>query len=443
MKPKNIVMMGGGYTTLWAYRGIVKSLKEKILNGEIRITVVCPLDYHVFHGWTGESIAGIIQTKNRLGSLKELMPLATIIKGKATHKDLEKNTVSIENEAGEIFQLAYDQLLIATGSKDKWVNGSFNKYIHYIKDPKYFETTCQRIDEVIYSAGKSSPHNAKDMLWFLVAGAGFAGVEVATNLAEYINFRKKQFPALQHVEPTITLVYSSEKILPEINERFKKLRNYASSTLRNYRIDLVPNTKLISANAGGAYLSWNVFIPAKMVICTAGQQREFLAGSFTHADTKNRLVTDKALRLTGYKNVWSGGDTALVNRPNKNETCPTNALWAIKHGERIGKNMVRAINGKEPLPFTFPGLGQSASFGMGKAISEIYGLQFTGWAAWILRWFFFHYFMPSKKQLWGCLLDWAALVFKPSARRRHFAYDEVVRTSQELSPAKEPVLALY
>jgi NADH dehydrogenase len=89
--------------------------------------------------------------------------------------------------------------------------------------------------------------------------------------------------------------------------------------------------------------------------------------------------------------------------------CPANALWAVKHGERVGDNIARAIQGQSLRPFTYPGLGQAASLGIGKGAVELYGIQFTGWLGWILRLFFFLGFMPSRIQMLRVALDWLIL----------------------------------
>src|SRR6476620_8209154 len=91
-----IVLLGGGYVTIWAYRSLVKKLGARIENGEIRITVICPEDYHLFHGWTAETITCIIQDKNRMSPLPQLMPKAVIIKGKAEQVDKTASLVYIK-----------------------------------------------------------------------------------------------------------------------------------------------------------------------------------------------------------------------------------------------------------------------------------------------------------------------------------------------------------
>ena len=40
---------------------------------------------------------------------------------------------------------------------------------------------------------------------------------------------------------------------------------------------------------------------------------------------------------------------------------------------------------------------------------ELYGRQFTGWPAWLMRLGFFLYFMPARRQAVRVLADWLLL----------------------------------
>ena len=42
------------------------------------------------------------------------------------------------------------------------------------------------------------------------------------------------------------------------------------------------------------------------------------------------------------------------------------ALWAIKAGDHVGRNVARALTGRPGRPFRYLGLGQAASFGVGR-----------------------------------------------------------------------------
>ena len=113
-----VVLLRGGYVTVWAYRSLVKTLGKQIGSGQVLITVVCPNECHAFHGWTAESLTDIIQEQNRMSPLSEILLKAQIIKGKAVKIIAANNTVFIRNSNGSSQLIQYDHLLLGMGSFD-------------------------------------------------------------------------------------------------------------------------------------------------------------------------------------------------------------------------------------------------------------------------------------------------------------------------------------
>ncbi len=148
-------------------------------------------------------------------------------------------------------------------------------------------------------------------------------------------------------------------------------------------------------------------------------------GLDVHRDPRGRLVTRPDLSVVD--GVWAAGDAACVVHPTSGEPVPANALWAIKGGEHVGRNLARTAPAGAPTrPFAYRGLGQAASFGFGRSISELYGIPFTGWLAWVLRLTFFLRFMPSRRRAAQVAADFA----------RHAAYG---RRPADPAPSRDAV----
>jgi NADH dehydrogenase len=62
----------------------------------------------------------------------------------------------------------------------------------------------------------------------------------------------------------------------------------------------------------------------------------------------------------------------------------------------VGRNVARALTGRSARRFRYLGLGQAASFGVGRGVADLYGFPLTGWVAWVMRVGFFLRFMPSR-----------------------------------------------
>ena len=149
------------------------------------------------------------------------------------------------------------------------------------------------------------------------------------------------------------------------------------------------------------------------MLATTGQRPVRLPGLGDDLrDLQGRLTTASDLTVTGPDGrpaaggrLWAAGDAARVLHPSTGDPVPANALWAIKGGHRLGANVARAMTGRPTRPFTYRGLGRAASFGLGRSVSELYGIPFTGLTAWVLRLAFFLRFMPSRRTAAATLVD--------------------------------------
>ncbi len=97
---KQIVLIGGGYASIWAYRSIINELLIEMMAGKVRVKVICPDEFHFFHGWTAESLMGIIGDQNRMSPLSEVFEHAEIVKGKVTQIDTASRIVKVDMSNG-------------------------------------------------------------------------------------------------------------------------------------------------------------------------------------------------------------------------------------------------------------------------------------------------------------------------------------------------------
>ncbi len=414
-KITQIVLLGGGYVSIWAYRSLVKKLRRELATGAVEIIVVCPEDYHFFHGWTAESLTGIIRDQSRMSPLVALFPKANIIKGSACQIDADSKTVSVKLKNGLIIPVDYDHLLIGTGSHDSKKVEGISQYGYQAKSHAAFVHTREAIQATVRQAAAAP--GTIGLLSFTIAGSGFTGIELAANIAEFVHHYKKDFPSLKNVIPVITLVNSKSKMLDETAAGCTQMRHYAEKIMAEYGIELLNNKKISKISADGAFLDDGSFIKSAMVISAIGQSRIIIPGmeAMQH-DRLVRLYTNEYLQVSAEKNIWGGGDACSVINSHTKTPCIPQALWAIKHGSYAGRNIAAAIQGKQLHIFNYKGLGQCASLGIGKGMGELHGIAVTGWIAWILRWFVFNYFMPSKKVMWNEISDWLFLLLRRKRR---------------------------
>lgn len=426
-----IVLLGGGYVSVWAYRSLMSRLRTEVSQGRVQITVICPNTHHAFHGWTAESLTGIIQRQHQASPLAEVLPKARLVQGEADAIDTDANTVSVKLADGSRRVISYDHILLGIGSADSDVIVGIREYGYQVKAPAAFQRTRQKIRQLVQQAAVEDAETARQLLTFTIAGGGFTGVELAGNLAEYLDVMKKQYPSLTAVKPTVRLIHSGDRILAALQPTYGRLVRYAEKTLAGYGVEVLANRRITRVTETGVFLDDDSFVAGSMLISTVGQSQIRLPGTeMMPRDETQRLYTNANQQLIGYTNVWGGGDACHVKHIATNDPCPTNALWAIKHGEYAVRNIARAMKGQPLKPFSYWGLGQSASLGLGKGISELYTVQITGPVAWLMRWFFFHYFMPSRQTMLGAVSDWLYLLVR--GQRKGLVVDEQAAEQESL-----------
>lgn len=390
---KRVVVLGGGYAGIEACKKIVKMLPGELSRGEVELVLVSRDPYHTFHGWTTEVLGGLIPLQHTLTPLREILPdpRVKLLLGSVEHLDLQKQQVTVKTlEGPEI--LHYDHVFLGLGSRDPFerIEG-LQQHGWCLKDTLHM----QRFRAELHQRIHQHLHGGAALERIAVIGGGFAGVECAAALAELV---REMYRGMGQSQPEITLLHSGETLLEVLRPDFNHLADWATRELQNLNIKVQYQSRIKQIAAEGVIQQEGALLRADMVLVTAGICMLTLPGTESLArNNQRKLVTTPHLQVRGQENVWTGGDIADVKHPFQNAACPVNALWAMKQGLHAGINIARAITGLPLKPFRYPGLGQAASLGWGKGITELYGLQFTGFVGWLLRLGFFLWYMPSKK----------------------------------------------
>lgn len=404
-----ILVLGGGYVGVWAARRALRAIRR---GADATVTLVSATTTHAFHGWTAEVLTGHVRGDRARVPLAGLLPGANLVHGTVASVDLDAKTVAVMADDG-VRTLSYDQVVLGVGSRDAHdrVPGLF-EHGWSLKDDGGLAALDAHLASAVERAAEDA-HARERLLTVVVAGGGFAGVEASAAIAQRLRRSIGAEPALHGAEPRVILLASGAQTLPGLRPRFRRVADYATAQAARAGVEVRTGERLAEVADAGARLSSGEVVPSATVISTIGQAPVILPGTEgLERAADGRLAADRFLRLA--PGVWGGGDAVAVPQRSGDGACPTNALWAIFHGRRIGANLVRALRGRAPKPFRFPGLGQGASLGVGRGAAELYGIQLTGWPAWIARWAFFHWFMPSRRVALVTAMEWLR---RPQPRR--------------------------
>ncbi|WP_183097685.1 FAD-dependent oxidoreductase [Nocardioides pelophilus] len=405
-RPVRVVCLGGGYAAIY----LARELKGAIKRGDVDLTIVSRDNFHTFHGFVAEMLAGKIAPSNITSPARRLFPPARFHNAEIKSVDVDQRTVTTSRLLdGKEKVLEYDHLVVALGSTDDLSRyPGIAQHAFQLKTfSDNFKVRNHLLAMLEMAEIETDPVERRRLLTFLVVGGGFGGVEVSTELMDYFRrLARKEYPGIDPAEIRVLLVHSGERILPELGTRQPKLIGYAERTIAKGGIEVLTGTRISAATRDEAILSDGTVVPTRSIISSSGTALSPLLDLMPfERDDRGRIITDANVQVPGTDNVWAAGDCAAVPHPH-GETCPAVAIYAMYAGRQIGRNIVRQMNGKPLKPFTFTGLGDACSLGRHRAVSHLKGVRFYGLPAWILWRTFFWWFVPTWERKADIAFDW-------------------------------------
>ena len=404
---------------------VVRKLRRAISQGRIDATVVDRDNYFTLHGLIGEMVTGRILPSSILNPSRRVFAPAQVHVGEIESIDIgERKVVTRNRFDGARTELEYDYAVVAIGSGENLE--AYPGLAEHAYRLKNFED-CFRLKNHIIEMFELAdierdPAERRRLLTFFVAGGGFSGSELAGELADFVRrLTKHEFKRIRRDECRVVVVHPGPTLLPELygsknaerSERsYPKLVEFGMRHSQKLGVELMLETRVTGATPNEVYLSSGDHIPTRTIVSTVGSKPWPLLDDIQFPkDDRGRLVTDEFLRIDGRPELWAGGDCASVPHP-KGGTCPPVALFAMKHGLAIGRNLGRALDEKPLRPFRANVIGQGISIGNRTAVGALKGIPMKGRFAWLLwRSVVWGVAIPSWDRRLRLLADWAIWPF--------------------------------
>jgi NADH dehydrogenase len=247
------------------------------------------------------------------------------------------------------------------------------------------------------------------LLSFVVVGGGYTGVETAGQLFDFVRQAHRYYANLKDAVIRVVLVHGQDELLGEIGP---DLGAYARRSLEERGVEVRLNSRVAAVTARRVALADGSGIEANTVVTTIGSAPNpvvmDLCRQLGIEAPKGRIPTDAAMRVAGVPSLWAAGDGAGVpwNDRGKTKPSPQTAQFALRQGRLLGENVHRVLGGREPRPFRYRYLGQLASIGERKAVAEILGLHFKGFAAWWMWRTIYLAKLPGLMRKLRVMIDW-------------------------------------
>lgn len=341
---KNIVIVGAGYAGILTAKKLAKKLKKQ---EDINISIIDKNPFHTMLTELHEVAA------NRVDEDSIKMSLKRVFAGRKVNVVLDTvSTIDFENKKviGAATSYPYDYIVLAAGSKPTYfgVTGAkefaFNlwSYEDAVKLKDHILNTFRK------AIGITDMAERKKLLTFYVVGAGFTGVEMVGELAEYVPILCEKYE-IDRKEVTICNVDVLKRTVPILPE---KLSNKVERRLAKMGVTVMLETSVVGIGAD--------FIETKTgnkvtrhdcgtVVWTAGIESAEITGNAAQtlpSANRGRIQTDKFLRSTARKDVYVAGDNMLYTPEGEKNPVPQMVENCEQSAHTVAHNIVADITKK-------------------------------------------------------------------------------------------------
>lgn len=413
---KRILILGGGFAGMKTAECLEQELRK---NPSVSISLVSETNALLFTPMLAEVAGSSLEPGHISTPLRTSLHRTEFVRARVSSIDLENKRVVLDAETASRRELTYDHLVLALGSVSNYFGATnveklafdFKSLIDAIKIRNHVIDMFERADR------ESEPAARKALLTFVIAGGGFAGVELAGALNDFTRGILADYPNLHREDVRVLLVHSRDRILPELSE---SLANYAQERMAARGVEFRLNTRLIDARQGAVMLS-DGEVPSETLVWTAGVAPNPLTKSLPlEKDKRGALIVEKTLAIAGHPGLWALGDCASVVDAKTGTPCPPTAQFALREAATLASNIRASLEGKPVRGFHFDSLGALCVVGYQTACAELSvpfargkTMRFSGLLAWLMWRGIYLGKLPGLERKIRVLSDWTVELFFP------------------------------
>ena len=411
MSTPRVVIVGGGFGGLAAAKALRNRSFEAREDAGVpaQVILIDRTNHHLFQPLLYQVATSVLAPgANRHSPLRGVLRNqrnTTVFLGEVTGVDKEGKRVFVNSVDREGVPIAYDYLILATGSSHSYFgHPEFEKFAPGLKTLADAVAIRNRVLQAFEQAeAEEDPGRHRDILTFVLVGAGPTGVEMAGALAILVrNTLRSEFRRIDPSSARIVLVDMAPRVLGTFAEG---LSSSARARLESLGVEVRLGHGVDQIDGDGVIVAGER-ISSKTVIWTAGVAPS-PAGKWlgVETDRAGRVRVEKDLTVPGHPEIFVIGDTASLDQDGK--PLAGVAQVAMQQGRYAGKVIRRRLVGQPaPAPFRYFDKGTMAVVGQGFGVLQSGKLRLSGLVAW-LGWAAIHVlYLPQSNLRVGVFLQW-------------------------------------
>lgn len=378
---KHIVILGAGYGGVSAAKKLAKLAKKE---KDIEISLINKDSSHHLITELHQVAGNRILPENLKISLQRIFESTKVNIIEDEIEEIDFNSKTLISQSHEY---QYDYLILGTGSQptDCGVKGvRENAFTLWsIEDAKKIKSQITKVFQE--AAFETNPEKRNELLTFIVAGAGFTGVEMIGELLNWFDKLADQY-SIPDQDINLYLIEGLEQILPNLNDKMVKA---AEKYLRKNNVKIKTGSFITEVKENGIILDTesekSKLINSQTVIWNCGvKSAELVEDLDLNKDSSERLIVNDYLQIPEHKNVYAIGDNSAAPWKD-NEILPALVETAMQTGECAAKNIIADIKDKKKEKIDASLHGVMVSIGGDYAVADVTGLSLKGRPAILLK----------------------------------------------------------
>jgi NADH dehydrogenase FAD-containing subunit len=331
---------------------------------------------------------------------------AMVLMGEVVGVDVDQKQVFVNSADRERVPVRYDYLILATGATFSYFgHQEFARYAPGLKSLADAVAIRNRILQAFEEAeAKEDPAAHRNLLTFVLVGAGPTGVELAGALSVFIrNSLRSEFRRIDPTSARVVLVDMAPRVLGTFAE---DLSAAAKRRLESLGVEVRLGHGVDQIDEDGVIVGAER-IASKTVIWTAGVTPS-PAGRWLNVETDRagRVRVQPDLSVPGHPEIFVVGDTASVDQDGK--PLAGVAQVAMQGGRYVGRVIRARVTGQasRPGPFRYFDKGVMAVVGQNYAVLQSGKVHMKGLFVW-LTWATIHsLYLAQSGQRLSVWLQW-------------------------------------
>jgi NADH dehydrogenase len=375
---KRVVVLGGGFAGLH----LVRRLEGRLRPSEAELTMLDRQNYHLFTPLLYQVATGELPPHAVAYPLRDATAPAgfSFVQADVTAVDLARRSVATSE--GEF---PYDHLVIAVGSvtNDYGIPGVLEHAISakWLSDGERLRRHVLGTFED--AATEADAARRRELLTFIIVGAGPVGVELASSLRDLMDHTLRRiYPTIDFArDVAIHLIDGSDRVIPQMDARLSAI---AMKTLQSYRVNVLLNTLVSEIGPGCVRTKTGIELRGGTIVWSGGVKVNPLVASLDLPKGRDgRIIVDASFRASGRDDVMALGDAAFFEHEGK--PLPMLAQVAVLEAPAAARNLVSLVRGEQPVPFRYKRKGDLVALGRrhaGAELARFGGIVMGGFPAW-------------------------------------------------------------